>query len=134
MLEEFVDIAWDNSKFQRASFHNVLNIVTYSDERQGKADVHYNLCRSVSSSFLWDSGPGGLRLDQGFVKLRRLGSGDIWRLTVRKEVQFDNRPAGYGGPWDLNRLMNSLAPAALAFWLDSGLYNLADKSADQLRA
>lgn len=123
LLRERVEIGWENSPDQRARYDNVLNIETRADGIDA-ADVRYTLCRSLSSSFLWDRGPGGLTLDSGFVKLRRLGQRNAYRLTMRKHVQFGDRAGRGTGPQNLSTLTNYLAPAALTSWLECQIYGI----------
>lgn len=123
LLREKVQIGWENTPDQQSHYDNVLNISARADGDEA-ADVRYSLCRSIDSSFLWDRGPGGLVLDSGFVKLRRLGNGDAYRLTMRKSVQFGDRAGSRGGSQSISALTNYLAPAALAAWLEGQIYGI----------
>jgi len=125
LLNEHVEVSWDPKGNQRATYHNVLNIRT--SENDLDADVYYNLCRSITSSVLWDRRPGGLLLDQGYIKLRHLRD-TRYRLTVRKEVRFaDRTPCDNPIGWrDFGELTNYLAPATLSCWLESEMYSMAD--------
>jgi len=154
LLNEVAEISWNGDVNEQARFHNVLNILTSvrpngaltngdnsAETPAGgpelrQADVDYNLCRSVDSTVLWDKRAGGLRLNQGFIKLRPLGD-DNWRVTMRKELQFSDRtPYENGAGWqDFGQLANYLAPATLTWWLECDTYSLGDDgSQDQSTA
>lgn len=131
LLDEVVEIVWDQSELQRARYHNVLNVEFSASEPKGEADVTYNLCRSIKSSILWDRGPGGLLMDEGYIKLRRLGN-DVWRVTMHKEIAFgDQAGSGTGsGIQDLSHIISLLAPVAITYWLEGEVYSLGDPNPD----
>ena len=125
-LYERVVIAWGSHSGQTATFDQVLN-VTDPDHEKDVVDVEYSLCRSIKSSFLWDRRPGGILIDQGFIKVHPTGE-DSWRVTVRKEVQFSNRSTTATGPGavDFGQILNYLTPAVLAWGVECGTYSIAD--------
>ena len=124
-LYERARIAWGSHADQTATFDQVLN-VTMTD-RPDSVDVTYSLCRSIKSSVLWDRRAGGMLVDQGFITINPAGK-NSWRVTMRKEVQFSDRPyTGTGqGPSDLGQILNYLTPAMLTWWLEGAAYSLGE--------
>jgi hypothetical protein len=66
-------------------------------------------------------------VDQGFITINPAGK-NSWRVTMRKEVQFSDRPyPGTGqGPSDLGQILNYLTPAMLTWWLEGAAYSLGE--------
>jgi hypothetical protein len=80
----------------------------------------------MSSVVLWDARPGGILVDQGYIKIRPL-SEDRWRVTRRKVLRFSDRtPYDNATPgWlDVGQTLNYLSPAALCLWMESETYSL----------
>ena len=138
-LREVVQVPSGLSSTVIAEFENILRI-TLSQGKLGKddgsADLTYSLYRSCTSRYLWDERPGGILLDQGFIKVRPLGD-ETWRVTVRKILRFaDRTPASWADtPLQFGQSLNYLAPAALSWWLQSDMYNAerfthGDRAAD----
>jgi hypothetical protein len=81
---------------------------------------------------LWDSRPGGLLIDGGYLVARPLSmqrDGGVehnhWRVTTRKVLQFSDR-APYSNPtggMDFGQMLNYLAPAAVTWWLETDFYS-----------
>lgn len=127
-LEEDVLTSWNPAGDQRATYHNVLNVLVSTRSKRMQANVTYNLCRSVNSAVLWDDGPGGLLLDEGYIKLRPLVGRDMWRLTMRKQVEFGDR-FGAGNrpiPGDLLQTVSYLAPAFISLYVECAMNSVAD--------
>jgi hypothetical protein len=138
LLREVVAIPSGLSPTVVARFENVLNITfreSPDDKHAGGATLTYSLYRSVNSRYLWDVRPGGILLDQGYIKVRPLGASDnkTWRVTIRKVVRFaDRTPASWGDtPLQFGQSLNYLAPAALNWWLQSQMYLAAGYAGDQ---
>lgn len=143
-LHEQAEVAWSGRPDQRATFANVINVVSSilpgrDDEEDSdtphptapRAEVRYNLCRSIESSVLWDVRAGGLLVDQGYIKVRSIGGGR-WQVTLRKEVQFSDRtPYVNGDGWrDFGQLANYLAPSTLTWWLECDTYRIGGSPSD----
>lgn len=126
MLEEQVNVYWGVDESSVGAFHNVLRIETHEVRPVKSIDVEYSLARSIDSRILWDARPGGLLVDQGFIKVRPLVK-ERWRVTSRKTVLFSDRTPNSTGPgwFDFGQMLNYLAPAALTWWLESELYSAA---------
>jgi hypothetical protein len=125
-LEEGAELMWGGDPSQRASFENVLRIHPYSvREDVGIIDLYFTLGSSVRSRVLWDARAGGLLLDYGYIKVRRL-TDDRWRVTRRKTVKFSDRtPYANGRGWlDVGQMLNYLAPAGLTYWLENDIASL----------
>jgi hypothetical protein len=122
IFEEDVVISWGADETRLAAFHNLLNV--HVSGLESKITIDFDLNRSISSRILWDERPGGILVDEGYVKVRPVTS-DVWRITTRKTIRFSDRSpyaGGYG--WhDLGQVLNFLAPAALSWWLESELYS-----------
>jgi hypothetical protein len=138
LLREVVAIPSGLSPTVVARFENILYITfreSPDDDHAGGATLTYNLYRSVNSRYLWDERPGGILLDQGYIKVRPLGASDnkTWRVTIRKVVRFaDRTPASWGDtPLQFGQSLNYLAPAALNWWLQSQMYLAAGYAEDQ---
>jgi hypothetical protein len=125
LVEEQAGLSWGRDASQQGTFHNLLN-VSQSVHPDTSITVRFSLCRSVSSRVLWDERVGGIRLDQGFIKVRPLGP-ELWRVTRRKVLNFSDRTPYSNGPgWlDFGNMLNYLAPTALTWWVESELYGLA---------
>lgn len=130
-LEERASVSWgfdvEQAREQTGEFHNVLRIDRFdADEETGDVDVEFALARSIDSRILWDARPGGLRIDQGSLRVRNICD-DRWRVTSHKALQFSDRTpnAGGSGGLDFGQMLNYLAPAALSWWVESELYSIA---------
>jgi hypothetical protein len=130
LLEEKVTVSAGFGADQVGSFHNVLRIKKFAvkDGSDPTIDVDFALSRSISSRILWDARPGGILVDQGFIKVRKIFD-DRWRITTRKILKFSDRtPNSTRVEWlDFGEMLNYLAPAALTWWLESELYSAADE-------
>jgi len=127
-LHEHAAVSWGIGDMQQGEFSNVLN-VEHTVGRDQFISLKFSLCRSEQSTFLWDRNrPGGIQLDEGFIKVRSLGSGR-WRVTRQKVVRFSDRTPYVNAPGllDLGEMLNYLAPTALSWWLESETYSLGDK-------
>lgn len=129
LLEEDASLQWGEGG-GRAEFNNVLRIERqWADDEKKDLEVRFCLARSISSRVLWDARPGGIAVDEGYLKARRL-SGEAqetrWRVTSRKRLLFSDRtPRAGGWGWvDVGQALNYLTPAALAWWLESETYSL----------
>jgi hypothetical protein len=129
MLEEHVRISWGLDALAAGTFHNVLRIPRcVIDAGSGTIDVEFALARSIDSRILWDERPGGILIDQGYLRVRPLPPfGNRWRITSHKTLLFSDRTPNAGGPgWtDFGQLQNYLAPAALSWWLESEMLSNA---------
>jgi hypothetical protein len=124
VFEEDVVISWGPDETKLAAFHNLLNVDVSG--REGSITINFDLNRSISSRILWDERPGGILVDEGFVKVRPV-TVDVWRITTRKTIRFSDRTP-YGGGHarnDFGHVLNFLAPAALAHWVESEMYSAA---------
>jgi hypothetical protein len=130
LLEEKVTVSSGFGADKVGSFHNVLRIEEFAVKDGGDPtiDVDFSLSRSISSRILWDVRPGGILVDQGFIKVRRIFD-DSWRVTTRKILKFSDRTPNSRrtGLLDFGEMLNYLAPAALTWWLESELYSAADE-------
>ncbi|MEA2195308.1 MAG: hypothetical protein QOG42_1742 [Solirubrobacteraceae bacterium] len=125
LLEEKVTICWGEDPSRVASFHNILNIRQFDIcDADKRIDLAFDLNRCITSRLLWDERAGGILVDEGYAKARRLGPG-LWRLTVRKTIRFSDRTpyAGGTGLNDFGELINYLTPAMLSWWIESELYS-----------
>jgi hypothetical protein len=126
LVEERVVIAWGTGESE-ASFHNILNINRLTiDEKTGAIDIEFDLNRSISSRILWDERAGGILVDEGYARARKLDD-NLWRLTVRKIIRFSDRTPYVGGSgWnDFGQVLNYLAPGTLSWWIERELYSAA---------
>ena len=125
LLDEDVSIFWGSDESRIASFRNVLNVTNFSiGERDKRIDLKFNLHRCIRSRILWDERAGGILVDEGYAKARRIGRG-LWRLTVRKTLRFSDRTPYVGGTgWtDFGQILNYLAPSMLSWWIESEMYS-----------
>jgi len=130
-LSEDVTVSWGLDETQAGDFHNILRIdrFTVDDTKDAeKIDLDFSLARSIDSKILWDERPGGILVDQGFIKVRRMQA-DRWRVTNRKILLFSDRSPNVGGPGalDFGQMLNYLAPAAMSWWLESELSSAGDQ-------
>lgn len=128
LLEEDVNVSWGFDANSVGAFHNVLRVSRFAVKEEATTiDVDFRLSRSIDSRILWDRRPGGILIDEGFIKVRPI-AGDRWRLTTRKVLKFSDRTPDVHGPgwFDFGEMLNYLAPAALSWWLESELYSAAD--------
>lgn len=129
LLEETAALSrgWELSHL--VSFHNVLSIDRFSVRNdRGTVELEFSLSRSISSRVLWDERAGGILIDEGFIRARPF-EGNRWRVTSRKVLKFSRRspyPDRAGWP-DFADLLNYVAPAALARWLEAEMCRAADR-------
>ena len=136
LLAERAVFAWGDRSDQTAAFRNVLNIEHTVLDRPGAErtiGVEFSLCRSVDSVVMWDRRAGGLQLNQGFLKVKPLGP-FTWLVTWRKLLRFSDRTPYFGGRGlaDTGQLLNYLAPAALAWWVETETYSMANSTYSKL--
>jgi hypothetical protein len=125
-VEETAQIFWGGDPTRQATFENVLYVRPFAVQPDaGRIDLSFSLSRSVRSRVLWDERPGGIVLDSGYIKVRPLVD-NRWRVTRRKVVKFSDRtPYTDGRGWlDFGQMLNYLAPAALAYWLENDIASL----------
>lgn len=137
LLREKVGIMSGLTPTQIAEFENVLGVGFTVKPDEDKADLRFWLERSLRSRYLWDERPGGILIDEGFTKVRPVFPTEkggrqqedarVWRVTIRKALRFaDRTPASWGdSPLQFGQSLNYLAPATLAWWLQSDIYNAA---------
>jgi hypothetical protein len=127
LLEEEASLSWGPNADRQSSFHNVLRIDRHTvDPRAQNIEVRFSLSRSIRSRVMWDERAGGIVVNDGYVKVRHVVD-DRWRVTSRKRLRFSDRtPYLHGQGWrDVGQTLNFLAPAALAWWMESETYSLA---------
>jgi hypothetical protein len=130
LLEEQVVVTSGVDPAPVAEFHNVIKIGSYRIERpvdgevSGRVDMTYSLGRCLRSRYLWDTRPGGILLDEGYIKVRPVAP-DIWRLTARKTIRFADRtrPVRADSAFDFGQTLNYIAPGAMTWWLQSEMYS-----------
>lgn len=124
VFEEDVVISWGPDEARLGAFHNLLNVEVSG--RESMIDINFDLNRSISSRILWDERPGGILVDEGYVKVRPV-TRDVWRITTRKTIRFSDRtPYAGGHGWnDFGHVLNFLAPAAIGWWVESEMYSAA---------
>jgi hypothetical protein len=128
LLREVVEVPSGLNPTVIARFENILRIVLHEgpiDRGGGNARLTYSLHRCLNSRYLWDERPGGILLDQGYIKVSPLGNRKTWRVSVRKILRFaDRTPASWADtPLQFGQSLNYLTPAALSWWLQSDMYN-----------
>ncbi|HKE78555.1 MAG TPA: hypothetical protein VKB54_04575 [Solirubrobacteraceae bacterium] len=126
-LYERVSVDWGDDDLETGGFRNVLTIDNFEvDKRRGRITLPFKLCRSIDSRILWDSRPGGILIDGGYITARSIGE-DRWRVTTRKILQFSDRtPYSNATGWlDYGQLLNFLTPAAVTWWLETDFYSAA---------
>jgi len=140
LLRERVTFSWGADESELGMFDNVLNINRFDiDEQKGLINMEFDLNRAISSRILWDDRAGGILVDEGYARARRVADG-LWRVTVRKTIKFSDRtPYSGGRGWrDLGQLLNYFAPATLSWWIESEMYSATCQDvldeADALRA
>jgi hypothetical protein len=124
-LFEQVGINWGNDVGQTGAFRNVLAIDKFSVSRsRGTITLPFRLCRSIDSRILWDQRAGGILVDGGYLVARPVGR-NRWRLTTRKVLRFSDRTPYSNAPgWrDFGQMLNYLAPASVAYWLETEIYS-----------
>lgn len=128
LLEERVRVPSGLNPSVIAEFRNILSL---NFDWQPDVEAHrpcatltYRLYRSIRSRYLWDARPGGILVDEGYIKIRWIAR-NAWRLTVRKVLRFaDRTPQSWGDtPLQFGQSLNYLTPAALSWWLQSDMYN-----------
>jgi hypothetical protein len=130
LLEEQVIVTSGVDPAPVAEFHNVIKIGAYrieppvAGEVSGRVDMTYSLGRCLRSRYLWDTRPGGILLDEGYIKVRPVAP-DVWRLTVRKIIRFADRtrPSRTDDAFDFGQTLNYIAPGAMTWWLQSEMYS-----------
>jgi hypothetical protein len=125
MLEEDVVLLWGREDEEGGSCRNVLRMNRLDFDAAGaRIDVEFDLCRSVSSRFLWDVRAGGLLADSGYSLARDVCDvPGLWRLTSHKTVLWSDRlPYASGAGHEFGEALNYLAPALTCWWLESEMY------------
>ena len=128
LLYEDVRVGWGLDNLERGGFRNVLTVDYFTASKTGIA-LPFRLCRSIESRILWDSRPGGILIDGGYLVARPVGK-NRWRVTTRKVLQFSDR-APYSNPtggMDFGQLLNYLTPAAVTWWLETDFYESMGKN------
>lgn len=134
LVYEVAAMTWGRDRVQRGIFRNVLNVQRTLTPVPGQdhpaIDIAFSLCRSIDSDVLWDHRPGGITMNEGFMRVVPLG-GDHWRVTSRKMLRFSDRTpnSGTNGWTDFGQLLNYLAPAALSWWVETETYSLGQRAA-----
>ena len=127
LVLEKATVSWGDGEGQQGSFDQVLatsyDLREEIDGEPGEMTLTFALRRSVRSRVLWDERPGGLLLDNGFVKVRRL-TDTSWRIVSSKAIRFSDRTPALNDRFDAGQLINYLAPAALAWWSETEIYKL----------
>lgn len=127
MLEEDVVFLHGRDDLEAGSCINVLRFGRLDFAREaGTIDIEYELCRSVSSRLLWDVRAGGLLVDGGYGIVRPVseredaGAVGFWRMTTHKTMLWsDRQPYTTSAENDFGNALNYLAPANIAWWLES---------------
>jgi hypothetical protein len=136
-LYEDVHVGWGLDNVQRGGFRNVLTVSSFkADETSGIA-LPFRLCRSIDSRVMWDSRPGGILIDGGYLVARPVGDPNpdgerSWRVTTRKVLQFSDRAPNStpAGGMDYGQMINYLAPASVTLWLETDFYESMGRSKD----
>jgi hypothetical protein len=124
LLFEEVDVRWGADDTQTGRFRNVLVIPHFEvDEGEESIDLEFALYRSIDSRLLWDSRAGGIRVDDGYIQVRKVREGR-WSVTSRKVLMFSDRTpySNLPGWLDFGQLLNYLAPASVTWWLETEIY------------
>lgn len=133
MLYEVAAMAWGRDTTQQSVFENVLNVRRSFERvpghRRKVINIHFSLCRSISSRVLWDVRSGGIMMNEGFMRVVPLGD-RRWRVTSRKLLRFSDRTpnSGASGWTDFGQMLNYLAPAALSWWVETETYSLGKRA------
>ncbi|HEU5483424.1 MAG TPA: hypothetical protein VFU98_00845 [Microlunatus sp.] len=133
LIYEVAAVSWGRDRGQQGVFRNVLNVSRKLERvpgtRRRAIDIRFSLCRSISSSVLWDDRAGGITMNEGFMRVVPLG-GDRWRVTSRKLLRFSDRTpySGTTGWADFGQMLNYLAPAALSWWVETETYSLGRRA------
>jgi hypothetical protein len=133
LIYEVAAVSWGRDRAQQGVFRNVLNVSRTLERvpgtRRQAIDIRFSLCRSISSSVLWDDRAGGITMNEGFMRVVPLG-GDRWRVTSRKLLRFSDRTpySGSTGWADFGQMLNYLAPAALSWWVETETYSLGRRA------
>jgi hypothetical protein len=126
LLEETCELSW-GSDGGISTFNQVLVIEQFSiKEDEGSIELRFSLARSIRSRVLWDERGGGILIDEGYIKVRRISDGH-WRVTSRKVLNFSDRTpnAATIDGVDIGQMLNYLAPAAMIWWVESEMYSTA---------
>jgi len=103
-----------------ASFENILCIEEFQVS-SSLIKAEYQLFECLSCTFGFFSAPGGLTMNQGFVKAKPLpgrGNKGWWSIEVKKVVQVrDLTPQDPGNKYDFGELVNSTIGGALTQWV-----------------
>jgi len=123
-LFEDVRVHWGLDDIQTGRFRNVLAIDGFSVEKDRRTiSLPFRLYRSVDSRILWDERPGGILIDEGYLRARPVTDG-CSRVTTRKTLKFSDRTpyANAPGWFDFGQLLNYFAPASMVWWLETEFY------------
>jgi hypothetical protein len=131
-LYEDVHVGWGLDNVQRGGFRNVLAVDYFKANEETGISLPFRLCRSIDSRVMWDSRPGGILIDGGYLVARPVGEGS-WRVTTRKVLQFSDRAPNSkpAGGMDYGQMINYLAPAAVTLWLETDFYESMGESKDR---
>jgi hypothetical protein len=122
-LFERVGVHWGLDDVQTGEFRNVLAVDRFSvNEERKTITLPFRLYRSIDSRILWDERAGGILIDGGYILVRPVGDGRS-RVTSRKVLKFSDRTPYSNAPgWlDFGEMLNYLAPASVAWWLETEL-------------
>ena len=130
-LYEDVHVGWGLDNVQRGGFRNVLAVDYFKANKRTGISLPFRLSRSIDSRVMWDSRPGGILIDGGYLVARPVGEGS-WRVTTRKVLQFSDRAPNSTptGGMDYGQMINYLAPAAVTLWLETDFYESMGESKD----
>jgi hypothetical protein len=136
LLLESCELSWGGDA-STSTFNQILRIGTFSvreeDEENQSIELQFSLSRSLDSRVLWDARSGGLRIDEGYIKVRQISPAH-WRVTSRKVLNFSDRTPNSApiAGFDFGEMLNYLAPAAMIWWVESEMYSTAcDVYADE---
>jgi hypothetical protein len=116
--------SWDTShllyEYARssvASFENILKITSFTASRD-EIRANYHLHDCLECTFGAFSAPGGLMVNEGFVRAIPSSEPQWWVIQVKKEIQIrDLTPHDPGNPYDFGEWVNSTIGAALSQWI-----------------
>ncbi len=110
-------LLYEYAKSEVASFENILRIGEFT-VGDGEIVTTYSLHDCLVCTFGAFSAPGGLTLNEGYVKARRRSGEDRWDVEVLKRVRVrDLTPRDPGNRYDFGQWINSTIGAALSQWV-----------------
>jgi hypothetical protein len=136
LLLEVVVFLWGDEGEALGSSINVLSMdrLDFSDATSDDADdaavldkrtidVKFSLSRSIESRLLWDVRPGGVIVDDGYMRVRAVDV-DLHRVTSHKTLLYsDRQPYATGAGAAFGQMLNILAPATLCWWMESEMFS-----------